>query len=113
MTSRATRKARREVLEGKKERTKGGLTSNDIVLNKGRPVSKKKHEKQKKQRSRKPPPKSNQMITWRKLKKTRVHPRFWRKVLQTYQTLKKTATRRRRRRRKMVGVSAGRRRQRR
>ena len=45
MTSRATRKARREVLEGKKERTKGGLTSNDIVLNKGRPVSKKKHEK--------------------------------------------------------------------
>ena len=45
MTSRATRKARREVLEGKKDRTKGGLTSDDIVLNKGRPVSKKKHEK--------------------------------------------------------------------
>ena len=49
MTSRATRKARREVLEGKKERTKGGLTSNDIVLNKGRPVSKKKHEKHKRE----------------------------------------------------------------
>ena len=47
MTSRATRKARREVLEGKKDRTKGGLTSDDIVLNKGRPVSKKQHEKHK------------------------------------------------------------------